>query len=536
MVKRSVDALLVIAIISICSTASIYATKILLFPSSMSSHVRFFSRLGVDLAKLGNVVTVLVASNARVPDFVTDDIENFTYLKYPVDRNTTITNLPRTSKDMVDMAMTASPIRRMIMLGQHNDDMALEGEQDCIQLLHNIKIMSQVREAKYEFAIMDIIGAKACYNTIPYLLEMPYATLSIEVVSPYLFRVPRFASFPNTISGIGRLTFFERLTAFIVDFIAFLFMVPDTKYYMKKYAPNRPFINMLELHHRQSLWFFLENLLINYPLPQMPNTVAVGDIMVGAKEQTLSAEIKEFVSRSKHGVIIVSFGSYCEYFPPAINQKLCEGLTEATKRFGLSVIWKLQSQSFCTNDNILTLPWIPQYDLLAHPKVKLFISHGGYNSIIESVYHSKPLILLPLSIDQPANAAAAESKGYAIQMKITDFTSQSLVSNIGKLLTNPSYKRNISLASAILRDRRDTPAQRVSAMIDHVIKYGDRHLRTGAFELTMFQFMMFDIFAALVAAAAFLLSAIMLFCCCIYRNCFRRGTHFQTKLQKFKLQ
>ena len=235
-------------------------------------------------------------------------------------------------------------------------------------------------------------------------------------------------------------------------------------------------------------------------------------------------------------MIIVSFGSYCEYFPPAINQKLCEGLTEATKRFGLSVIWKLQSQSFCTNDNILTLPWIPQYDLLAHPKVKLFISHGGYNSIIESVYHSKPLILLPLSIDQPANAAAAESKGYAIQMKITDFTSQSLVSNIGKLLTNPSYKRNISLASAILRDRRDTPAQRVSAMIDHVIKYGDRHLRTGAFELTMFQFMMFDIFAALVAAAAFLLSAIMLFCCCIYRNCFRRGTHFQTKLQKFKLQ
>jgi len=147
------------------------------------------------------------------------------------------------------------------------------------------------------------------------------------------------------------------------------------------------------------------------------------------------------------------------------------------------------------------------------------------------VYHSKPLILIPLAIDQPANAAAAESKGYAVQMKFTDFTSESLVSNIDKLLTNPSYKRNVSLTSAILRDRRDTAAQRVSAMIDHVVKYGDRHLRTGAFELSTLQFMMFDIFAA-----AFVLSVVTLFCCCVCRYCFRCGACFRERTKKAKLQ
>jgi len=105
----------------------------------------------------------------------------------------------------------------------------------------------------------------------------------------------------------------------------------------------------------------------------MPNTIAVGDIMVGAKIRPLPGDIEEFVSRSKHGVIIVTFGSYCDFLPPAINQRLCEAFMEATKRFGLSVIWKLKAEGFCRNDKILTLPWIPQYDLLAHPSVKLFL-------------------------------------------------------------------------------------------------------------------------------------------------------------------
>jgi len=71
----------------------------------------------------------------------------------------------------------------------------------------------------------------------------------------------------------------------------------------------------------------------------------------------------------------------------------------------------------------------------------------------------------------------------------------------------------------------------VSAMIDHVIKYGDRHLRTGAFELSTFQFMMFDIFAALVAAAVIVLFVFTLLCCCLYRICCRRSRYVEEKLK-----
>ena len=134
---------------------------------------------------------------------------------------------------------------------------------------------------------------------------------------------------------------------------------------MEKYVPDRPHVETVELFRRQSLWFFLEDLSVNHPLPQMPNTVAVGDLMVGAKVRPLRGQIKELVDRSKRGVIIAAFGSFCDILPPAITQQFCEAFREATRRFGLSVIWKMKTNGICRDDNILTLPWIPQNDLLA---------------------------------------------------------------------------------------------------------------------------------------------------------------------------
>ena len=525
-----VNALMLTAVTLTYLPAHTHATKILLVPGNLDSHIMLFSRLAIDLAKLGNMATVIAPSNARIPDFVTDDaVDNFTYVKYPVDETTWFPSSAEMTELVVTMATTTSPLQIMRAFANGNAELTHAGEKDCVRLLDNVELMRQIRETRYDFAIMDLFGAIACYYTIPYSLGMPYATMSLDLSSAYLFRVPRLSSFPNAVSLSDRPSFLDRLTVFIIDRLD-NGVISDNRHYMKKYAPDRPYLDTVELFQRQSLWFFVEDLSVHYPLPQMPNTIAVGDIIIGTKVRPLSGEIKEFVSRSKHGVILVAFGSwFSDVFPPAVIRRLCDAFIEAAKRFGLSFVWKLKGKVSCSNNNILILPWIPQIDLLADTRVRLFISHGGYNSIIESVYHAKPLILFPIGVDQPANAAAGESKGYAIQMKILDFSAESLVSNIHKLLTDPTYKRNANLASGILRDRRDTAAQRVSAMIDHVIKYGDRHLRTGAFELSTFQFMMFDIFAALVAAAVIVLSVVALLCCCLYRVCCSRRNYTREK-------
>ena len=520
--KQTVAACLLAVAMWTLLVTDLNAAKILLVPVNYNSHFLFFSRLGIDLAKLGHAITLLAPSNARVPDFVSDDVANFTYIRYPVDRATPLTGSPEMSEKLIAMAMTNSLLQYVQLLRDYRYHSSRDGEQECTRLLDNVELMSHIRGMKFDFAVMDPTSAISCYYTIPLSLGIPYASLSIPFRTLDFFRVPRLASFPDTFLNLKEQpAFFDRFVAYVLG--RTLTSVFDVKsQFMKKYAPNYQFDNTIEMVQRQSLWFLLEDLSISPPLPQMPNTVAVGDIMVGAEERPLSGEIKEFVSRSKHGVILVVFGSYCDVFPPTITQPLCEALTEATKQFGLSVIWKLNDKGFCRNDNILVLPWIPQNDLLADSRIQLFISHGGYNSVIESVYHAKPLIVFPIGLDQPANAAFAESKGYAIRMSIADFSAELLLSNIGKLLTQPTYKRNAQLASAILRDRRDTPAQRVSAAIDHVIKHGDRHLRTTAFNLSVHQFTMFDIFAVLVAAAAVGISCVSVCCYCGYRICLSR--------------
>jgi glucuronosyltransferase len=52
--------------------------------------------------------------------------------------------------------------------------------------------------------------------------------------------------------------------------------------------------------------------------------------------------------------------------------------------------------------------WLPQQDILAHPNVKLFVTHGGLFSLLEGLYHGTRLVGLPLATDQFANMGRAK--------------------------------------------------------------------------------------------------------------------------------
>ena len=38
------------------------------------------------------------------------------------------------------------------------------------------------------------------------------------------------------------------------------------------------------------------------------------------------------------------------------------------------------------NDRISMRPWLPERELLHHPNIKLFITHGGTSSVNEGLY------------------------------------------------------------------------------------------------------------------------------------------------------
>jgi len=63
--------------------------------------------------------------------------------------------------------------------------------------------------------------------------------------------------------------------------------------------------------------------------------------------------------------------------------------------------------------NVLIHDWVPQNDLLGHPKVTAFVTQGGYLSMSEAAYHAVPILGLPFIPGQGELIRFATDQGRA---------------------------------------------------------------------------------------------------------------------------
>ncbi|VDP48884.1 unnamed protein product [Soboliphyme baturini] len=136
------------------------------------------------------------------------------------------------------------------------------------------------------------------------------------------------------------------------------------------------------------------------------------------------------------GVILFSFGSVVNttYMPHGMKVKFAD----AFRRFpNYTVIWKMDDQlpeEMRSVSNIKVFRWLPQRAILRHPKLKLCIMHGGYNSLLETVLSGVPMLLIPLFGDQHTNSQRAARLGLALVLDKMSLTAQSIADSISEVL------------------------------------------------------------------------------------------------------
>ncbi|PJO44835.1 macrolide family glycosyltransferase [Lysinibacillus xylanilyticus] len=93
-------------------------------------------------------------------------------------------------------------------------------------------------------------------------------------------------------------------------------------------------------------------------------------------------------------------------------------------------------------ENFIVKNYVPQTELLKH--TKLFITHGGMNSTNEALYNGVPLILLPLSADQPIIADQVINIGAGIQLQMQTLTANQLNEAANQVLNTPSIHKAVT--------------------------------------------------------------------------------------------
>ncbi|OWK13550.1 hypothetical protein Celaphus_00017450, partial [Cervus elaphus hippelaphus] len=135
------------------------------------------------------------------------------------------------------------------------------------------------------------------------------------------------------------------------------------------------------------------------------------------------------------------------------------------------VLWRYDGKKPDTlGPNTQLFKWIPQNDLLGHPKTKAFVTHGGSNGIYEAIYHGIPMVGLPLFADQPHNIVHMMAKGAAVRLDLETMSTEDLLNalkeemeefvqssgehgivvfSLGSMVSNMSEERANVIASAL---------------------------------------------------------------------------------------
>ncbi|XP_035308380.1 UDP-glucuronosyltransferase 2B17 isoform X4 [Cricetulus griseus] len=272
---------------------------------------------------------------------------------------------------------------------------------------------------------------------------------------------------------------------------------------------------------KAEMWLIRSYWDLEFPRPTLPNVEYVGGLHC-KPANPLPKEMEDFVQSSgEHGVVVFSLGSMVSN----MTEEKANTIAWALAQIPQKVLWKFDGKTPDTlGPNTRIFKWLPQNDLLGHPKTKAFVTHGGANGIYEAIHFGIPMIGIPLFGEQHDNIAYMVAKGAAVALNFRTITRSDLLNALEAVIENPTYKENAMWLSTIHNDQPMKPLDRAVFWIEFVMRHkGAKHLRPLAYNLTWYQYYSLDVIGFLLAWVAVITFLVIKSCLFIYQKFVKTG-------------
>ncbi|XP_049435549.1 UDP-glucuronosyltransferase 2A2-like [Epinephelus fuscoguttatus] len=488
-------------VVLLCSSPLVNGGKVLVFPFD-GSHWINMKVLVEELHSKGHKITVVRTSDSW---YIQPESPFYKSITVELPAGFDEGRMESFATRMMNLRRTGASLWTLISLEYEMVEMFYQMQALVVQMVggmfENTKLMQSFRDAKYDVVLTDPAAGAGVLLAhrlgLPIVLNVRW---SVQGEAHHAIAPSPLSYVPIALSELtDKMTFPERVKNVFCYFFLCLqvWYIADQNYkpFVHRYFGKD--VHYMELFQAADIWLMRNDFTFEFPRPTMPNIVYMSGFQC-KPSKPLSKELEDFVQSSgEHGVIVMTLGTLVAKLPDDIADEIAAAFAQLPQK----VLWRNKGKKPSTlGNNTLILDWLPQTDLLGHPKTRVFVTHGGTNGIQEAVYHGVPLVGLPLMFDQHDNFFKMKVRGVAKVLDIATVNRDNFLEALKEVLYDPTYREKVKALSNLQRDQPMEPLDRAMFWIEFVMRHkGATHLRTESYKMSWIQYHSIDVMAFLLA-------------------------------------
>ncbi|XP_072949917.1 uncharacterized protein [Epargyreus clarus] len=394
------------------------------------------------------------------------------------------------------------------------------GRDNCEVLIANKDVQNLIKKkTKFDVVVVEQFNSD-CALAVAYKLKAPVIGITSHILMPWHYNRfgipynPSYVSF-HFLEGGTKPTLYQRLERTFFDFyfktIYYIVSQRNNQNTLAKYFDDIPPLE--DLAREIKILLLYHNFVLTGSRLFPANIIEVGGYHV-AQAKPLTGELKKFVDEAEHGVVYISFGTTVK--SGSLSKEKTKALLDAMYELPQRFIWKWDDKALTMDKKkFYVSDWLPQVDILGHPKTLAFLSHAGMGGTTEALNFGVPIIAMPIVGDQPANAAAIEESGLGVQISLNQLTKENIVAAFKKVL-DPKFRENIKVVTKAWHDRPLSPMDTAIYWTEFVAKYPNLTYRTAAADVPLYQYLNLDvisIISIILLLIILTIKAVLRLCC-----------------------